>query len=169
MSNISGQTTKKLYQQLVERDGEVCSFCCNGTEIRQLVIVKKNKSKEYKIENLELYCKRCNSFRKSAQSGDISVSSEETSLSVNREKEPKFRKWVYKLLSKSKYVDRKILVNDGAEKFELSPTTTKRYLEKICSGVGLCMMVIGNVTFDMDHPLFKEEIEEYDGVGKSHS
>lgn len=166
MNNISGQTTKKLYQQLVERDSEVCSFCCNGPKIRQLVIVRKNKSIEYKIENLALYCKRCNGFRKSTQSGDISVSTEETSLSVNREKEPKFRHWVYERLNKCSGLYKKILIHEGAEKFGLSPITTERYLMKMCSKYGLCKIVFGNVSVDMDHPLFKGKIEKYDGIIK---
>jgi len=164
VSNISGQKTKKLYQQLVERDGEVCCFCWNGPKKRQLVIVKKNKSREYKTENLELYCKRCNSFRKSTQSGDISVSLDETSLSINRDKEPKFGEWIYYRLNESLYIDKEILTNEGAEKFGLSPITTERYLKKMCSKEGLCKMVMGNVTKNKDHPLFKGEIEVYDGI-----
>lgn len=165
MSSISGQTIKKFYKQLVERDKEICRFCQCSSEIRQLIIVKKDKTKDYELENLELYCKRCSHYRQNVQSGDMCVNTDQdTSLAVNREKEPKFRRWVYERLNKSGTLYKTILINEGAERCGLSPVTTERYLMKMCSEAGLCKMIYGNVSADKNHPLFKGEIEEYDGM-----
>lgn len=164
---MSGQMRTKRYQVLVERNSEECNFCGNGPDVRQLVIDHRdndNTNNEY--DNLQLLCKRCNRIKKPTVSVDKCVKhqDEETSLSINRKKEPEFRHYVYYRVNKLCGVNRKILINEGSEKFGLSPITIQRYLEKMCSKEGLCKNHFGNISLDMEHPLFKREIPEYDGI-----
>lgn len=172
MSNYSGQTRKKLYKQIIERDGEVCRFCRKGTASCTLVLVNVNcNTNDNRIENLEVLCKSCNYYRNKIRSSDKCVNRQytETCLEINQQKEPLFRQYVYERLRESRRIDIKTLIDDGAEEFRLSPITIQRYLDKLCSSVGLCKYVLGMVTFDSSHPFFKGEINQYDGLTRIQS
>ena len=50
------------------------------------------------------------------------------------------------------------------QNYGISTTTAKRYLDKMCSKEGLCTRLGGRIRFNAEHPLFKGEIERYDGM-----
>jgi len=60
----------------------------------------------------------------------------ETEITINREKEPKFREYVELRVTEEKQVPQQDLINGGAEMFECSQKTTRRYLEKLTSSEG---------------------------------
>lgn len=61
-------------------------------------------------------------------------------IKINREKEPAFRGWVMTSLLMDGSMDVATAINGGAEKFSISPLTTRRYLNKMVSKVGyLCI------------------------------
>lgn len=166
VSNMNGRTRKKFYDLLSDRDGDHCAFCQILATKKQLVInhIDYNNSNNNMI-NLQLLCRRCNHIRNSGMSGDICESyRKESEIEINRKKEPKFRKYVYKtILTKGRKKPRD-LINSGAEHCQISTTTAKRYLEKLCSEEGICIQLGGFVGFDENHPLMKKEIKEYDGL-----
>ena len=168
MSNMSGQMRTKLYGIISERDSKFCNFCGTTSDKKQLVIDHRdNDNSNNDLENLQLLCRRCNYIKSSREPFDKCVKTprkETTSLIVNRNKEPRFRRYVYGILQKKSMIKTEKLVYEGAESIELSPVTTKRYLDKMCSKEGLCKMNLGCVTWDYEHPLFKKEILEYDGM-----
>ncbi len=150
---------------LSDRDGDHCAFCQTPATKKQLVIdhIDYNNSNNDMV-NLQLLCRRCNYIRNSGKSGDTCERPKETEIEINRKKEPQFRKFVYDTLNKRGHVKPKDLINSGAELCEISTTTVKRYLDKMCSKEGLCKRMYGVISIDEEHPLFKGEIESYDGM-----
>jgi len=144
MSRMSGQMRNKRYPLLVERSGEVCNFCGNDPEIRQLVIDHiDNDNSNNDLENLQLLCRRCNKIKKHTRTVDKCVKEikEETSIQKNRKCEPIFREIVYRdLLSQGKK-NLHEMKNEGAEILGLSPVTVGRYLDKMCSLGGSCRVI----------------------------
>lgn len=165
MSNMNGRTTKKLYDLLMERDGGYCNFCKTPATEKQLVIDHiDNNNVNNDLYNLQLLCRRCSYIRNHRVSGDTCERYvTETEIQINRKKEPQFRKYVYGIISKDGCGKPKSLINSGAELCGISTTTAKRYLDKICSKNGLCKIFGGFVRINEEHPLFKGEIETYDG------
>jgi hypothetical protein len=165
VSNMNGRTRKKFYELLIQRDGNQCNFCKIPATEKQLVVDHiDNNNSNNELDNLQLLCRRCNYIKDSRGPVDTCERPRETEIQINRTKEPKFRKYVYDELGKKNGIKPKILLNSGAELCEISPTTAKRYLDKLCSKEGLCKRMYGVISFDEEHPLFKGEIPSYDGM-----
>jgi len=60
-----------------------------------------------------------------------------TELEINKTKEPQFKKYVAQRINENSFAHEKDLINSSAEVLSLSPMTTKRYLDKICSCEGI--------------------------------
>ena len=60
----------------------------------------------------------------------------ETEITINREKEPKFREYVEFRVREEKEVTQQDLINGGAELLGCSQKTTRRYLDKLTSSEG---------------------------------
>lgn len=165
MSNMNGRTRKKFYELLIDRDGNHCNFCSVSEIERQLVIDHRdNDNSNNDMTNLQLLCRRCNYVKNSRGPVDTCERPKETEIQINRRQEPKFRKYVYGVLNERGNVKPKELIDSGAELCEISTTTVKRYLDKMCSKEGLCKNKYGRVYFDTDHPVFKGEMKSYDGM-----
>jgi len=142
VSRMNGTTRKKAYVLLINRDGEFCKFCDRKPDQMQLVIdhVDNDNSNNH-TDNWQLLCRRCN-FIKHRRPVDKCVSENEvasdtTELQESRLKEPKFRRYVAHRINEEGKVTEEDLINSGAEEIENSPVTTKRYLNKMCSSVGI--------------------------------
>jgi hypothetical protein len=165
VSNMNGRDRKKFYELLIVRDDEKCNFCRILATEKQLVVDHRdNNNSNNKLDNLQLLCRRCNYIKNSRGPVDTCERPKKTELQINRTKEPQFRKYVYGELVKKNGVKPKILINSGAELCGISPTTAKRYLDKLCSKEGLCKRMYGVISFDEEHPLVKGEISSYDGM-----
>ena len=62
---------------------------------------------------------------------------EKSELEVSRKKEPLFRRFVAHEINDRGVVPERELINSGAEHVGVSPVTTKRYLDKMCSLFGI--------------------------------
>ena len=143
MSRMNGPTRKKLYTIIAERNGEYCRGCSALASERQLVLDHKdNNNDNNDPNNFQFLCRSCNYIKNPRRPVDMCVSESEdhveSEIERSDKKQPIFRKFVYHQLNERNYVPRKILRNAGAEYAEISTVTADRYLDKICSEIGLC-------------------------------
>ena len=146
MSNKNGRDRKRDYENHKKRDGAYCRGCQALESERELIIHHKdNNNSNNNYSNQILLCRKCNylvhprlSERKPLDvCGGVGDSLDrETEITINREKEPKFRKYVELIVGEEKQVPQQDLINGGAEMFECSQKTTRRYLEKLTSSEG---------------------------------
>jgi hypothetical protein len=98
------------------------------------------------LDNLQLLCRPCN-YKKNPRiserdSSDFSSENKQTgfsAISINQEKEQKFRDFVYEaiIFGERRNHSKKKIVDSGAEVVGISPITAKRYFEKLSSFAGL--------------------------------
>ena len=146
MSNKNGRDRKRDYENIKKRDGAYCRGCQVLETERELIIHHKdNNNSNNNYSNQILLCRKCNylvhprlSERKPLDvcGGGCDSVDRETEITINREKEPKFRKYVELIVGEEKQVPQQDLINGGAEMFECSQKTTRRYLEKLTSSEG---------------------------------
>jgi len=144
MSNMNSRTRRRWYRLLAKRDGLVCKFCQKSPpEVKLVIDHKDNDNSNDHPSNLQLLCRRCNYLKNPRRPFDVSVSKSERigvnsqrELDVNRNKEPQFREYAITKLDKEGRHDEDDLIFSAAEKLSLSPTTTRRYLSKMCSSEG---------------------------------
>ena len=139
MSKMNGPTRKKLYKEMIVDEGEFCKNCNVSGEEKQLVIDHKdNDNSNNHRENRQFLCRPCNYKKNPRRPVDECVSEDEKSeLIVNRIKEPQFRKFVAHEINERVRVPERELIDSGAEHIGMSPVTTKRYLNKMCSPEGV--------------------------------
>jgi len=65
-------------------------------------------------------------------------SPDQSELEVSRAREPIFRKFVCHQINEGKSIPEQELINSGSEHCGISPVTAKRYLNKMCSSMGIC-------------------------------
>jgi hypothetical protein len=144
---MNGRTRVKLYKEIALRDEEFCRLCGALPTERQLVIDHRdNDNDNNSLDNLQFLCRKCNYIKNPRMAGrplDKCVKSNSTSLSINRTKERQVRKYVMNNYGED--CNYKRLINRTAEIFQLSPVTTKRYLDKMCSSAGIFEKRAGNV------------------------
>jgi len=147
VSKMSGQARKKWYEYLTKRDGEFCKFCKITSKEVQLVIDHiDNNNSNNGPKNFQLLCRRCNHIKNQKRVVAMCVNENETQnemseLEINKTKEPQFKKYVAQQVNENGSVQEKDLINSSAEVLSLSPMTTKRYLDKICSSEGIYQRV----------------------------
>ena len=166
--HLNSRQRKKLYNFLVERDGEKCKNCSRKPpdEVKKLVIDRIDNQGEYVPENIQLLCYRCNYLKNprmkvSKPLDDVSVSEcvnvDENELSmnsrekeelepkseieINREKEPEVREYVKKRIGKDHEVPWRDLIDSAAEIVGISPITAERHIRKMVSSEGECEKV----------------------------
>jgi len=147
VSRMNGKTIHKLHETLINNFGNVCQRCGVLGCLKQLIIDHKdNDNSNNNLDNLQFLCRSCNYKKDSRKSIDMCVRtsppiSSTSSLSINRKKEPLFMQFVFEDLDgrKGKEVSDptfNYLVYSGAQKLEISPVTTARYLKKMISSSG---------------------------------
>lgn len=153
VSNMNGPTRLKFYKMIVNRDGEYCKGCGALQFEKQLVVDHRdNNNSNNSLDNLQLLCRRCN-YLKNPRPFDKCVSESdnfilETEIQVNRTKEPQFKQYIAQRMNESKIIPQEDLIYASAERLDLSPVTTKRYLDKRCSSDGAYQKVkVGNTIY----------------------
>ena len=146
MSNKNGRDRKRDYENIKKRDGAYCRGCQALETERELIIHHKdNNNSNNSYSNLILLCRKCNYMvhpRLSEREpldvcGGVRDSLDrETEITINREKEPKFREYVEFRVGEEKEVPQQDLINGGAEYCDCSQKTTRRYLDKLTSSEG---------------------------------
>lgn len=140
---MNGPTRKKKYTIIAKRDGEYCRGCGVLASERQLVLDHKdNNNDNNDPENLQFLCRSCNYIKNPRRPVDMCEREEEahveSELEVSKKKQPLFRRYIYHQLNERGVVPRKLLRNGGAEHVDISTITADRYLEKMCSEIGMC-------------------------------
>ena len=110
-------------------------------------------------DNLQLLCRRCNYLKNPRLSErepfdmcecepiqHVSFSYHTNEITINKEKEPLFRKYVEDTIDKNKEWEKEDLINSGSETVGVSIITAKRYFKKMCSSTGKFMLVTKNNT-----------------------
>ena len=143
MSRMNGMTRKKLYRSISQRDGEFCRGCGALPFERKLVVDHRdNDNRNNESSNHQLLCRKCNYLKNPRRPVDLCVSVDESpdqsELEVNRTREPIFRKFVCHEINERTSVPELELINSGSEISGISPVTAKRYLNKMCSPLGIC-------------------------------
>jgi len=144
MSRMNGPTRKKIYKQIIKRDGEYCRCCGSLPHERQLVVDHRdNNDNNNSNENFQLLCRACNYLKNPRRPVDVCESVEGAQagadeLLTSRLKEPQFRKFVYHELNERGEVPQNDLIYSGSEDVGISPVTANRYLSKMCSSRGIC-------------------------------
>ena len=147
---MNGTTRKKWYSYISNRDGEYCKCCGKLSSEGQLILdhIDNNPSNN-SPENFQILCRACNFLKNPRRPLDLCENTE-SCLKTNRTKEPEFKAFVYAEMENAKSketgfaISENYLVNSGAEKVGLSPVTTKRYLDKMCSRAGKLERVFGH-------------------------
>ena len=143
VSRMNGRTRKVWYMRISKRDGEFCHNCEKLPNQGQLVVDHiDNNNYNNSFDNLQLLCRTCN-YKKNQRGepvdhcvSSISDTKMKSSISINKEKELKFREWVYDGLDERKKLPYHGVINSGAEYIGISIVTAKRYLIKMLSGYG---------------------------------
>lgn len=124
---------------LKARDGLKCALkdeTCKG----ELVIDHLNGNPDdNRPENLRFLCLSHNRregrrSRESEREKNYEKGSSE--MRVNIDTEPYYRRWLLGRLLKEEYITKEEAINAGAEKCQLSPTTTRKHLAKMISSLG---------------------------------
>lgn len=134
-------------------DNQFCQMCGISSKQRTLTEVSTDTIEDPKkmlmceiclsVHNLSLLCV---SERKKTKEDERFV----TELQVSRRKESRFRMNVYEKILESTNLEfeEQDLINSAAEEIGISPTTARRYLDKMCSSAGvLTRYDDGNNTF----------------------
>ena len=165
MSNMNSRQRHKAYSYLKTRFGAYCRGCQALESERELVIDHRdNNNFNNHSNNWQLLCRSCNYIKNprlverplDVCGGGCDSLDRETEITINREKEPKFRKYVELRVGEEKQVPQQDLINGGAEYCGCSIKTTARWLAKMTSSQGeLRKKKVGNVTMI----IIKEESE----------
>ena len=156
LTRLNARQRKEKYPQLVARDDEKCNKCGRKppNEVKKLIIHRIDNQGDYSdLSKLQLLCYRCNYLKnpriKERQPLDkcVGVGEDvmekvdfgyESSISINREKEPLFYPYVDQRLEESPngVVDADDIEYSSAWDLGLSQRTTSQYLKKACSSAG---------------------------------
>ncbi|MGI0022982.1 MAG: HNH endonuclease signature motif containing protein [Nitrososphaeraceae archaeon] len=155
---MNGNARKKLYRLLVQGYGPFCRICSVSDQEYQLVIDHiDNDNANNSSNNLQLLCRRCNYLKNPRRPDDLCVRDERDLtrpiMRLKNDKEHEFREFVKEEINKKEIIPYRDLLNAGAEYMDISPITSKRYLDKMCSSVGYLIKKNGNVKFKPEHPL----------------
>ena len=127
----------------------------DGDDGRQGVIDCILNDGDYsRIELLQLLCRSCSRIKNSKKSDSMKMLQMSYSEKKNQVTEKKVRGWLIKQVAENKglydLVDAK---NAAAEKFDCSPNTTTRYLEKMISSQGPFDIAGEYLTFKNDEDI----------------
>jgi len=162
---MNSRQRHKAYSYLKKRFGAYCRGCQALESERELVIDHRdNNNFNNHSNNWQLLCRSCNYIKNprfaerplDVCGGGCDSLDRETEITINREKEPKFREYVELRVGEEKQVPQQDLINGGAEYCGCSIKTTARWLAKMTSSQGeLRKKKVGNVTMI----IIKEESE----------
>ena len=138
------------YDLVAKRDGEFCKLCGATSTEKKLVVTNKTAYIVDEDSNKKiLLCINCLTDKRLyelcvSERGKVSeVETHVTELQVSRQKETRFRLYVFERLSESKSAkwEEHDLINSAAEAIGISPTTARRYLDKMCSSAGVLVKI----------------------------
>ena len=132
MTRMNKRTRDKLYEFLVERDGEYCAMCTRlKDEVGILEIHHKDGDDDHdQPDNLKLLCHGCN--HRIPRASQVSQREYTPEHKLNIEKEPLYERWLYgEVMIQNWHIPVKDAIDDGAYTIGVSVETVKRYLRKL--------------------------------------
>jgi DNA-binding PucR family transcriptional regulator len=125
------------------RDGHKCSLLDNSCKGPLIIDHREGNRGNWKEDNLRWLCTSHNRRseigereREKLIRDDVDYRQGSTEMQVNERAEPKYRAWLWEWISKVGWITRKEAIYSGAKKFDISPTTTRKYLGKETSAEG---------------------------------
>ena len=155
----------KWYELLCEEEGEKCKECGRTPPEWYLELDHKDNNSSHDIRsNVQLLCRRCHRRKHPRGKGKRrpriqnlkafeQPHSSSTEFQTNRRAEPRFRRWLYRMVKKHIRIPTDDVINGGAEYASCSQITIRRYLQKLCSIIGAFREV-----FD---PLLDQKVIEF--------
>jgi hypothetical protein len=143
---MNGNTLRKRFALVAQRDGECCKRCGARSTERQLILDHiDNNPKNNRLDNLQILCRPCNYLKNPRRPVNLCVSggvveTKSAEITINQTKEPQFRKYLLHELNERGSLPLKDFIYSSAEIIQISPETAKRYLNKICSSAGICQI-----------------------------
>ena len=144
MGGLNKKQRDKYYKIQADLYGEYCRNCkVTGTKKTLVLHHINNNSKDNRIENHQLLCRRCNYILNPRQKPFdpvcVSVCEERAAppeMKENRRMEPLFRQWLLKKCMEMGSIRKDEAITAGAEHIGASTETTRRYVAKITSSEG---------------------------------
>jgi len=166
MARMNGPKRKKIYRQLVQRDGEVCFIGGEPLNAERSVIDHlDNDNSNNEMSNLHLMCRSMNSVKnprgktkKSKVQSSVCMCAEtgmdqydrirsnSAEFVKNQQAEPAFKHWLFVELVHHYRILLEEAINSGAAIARCSQETIKRYLKKETSKVRLYQLIEDNET-----------------------
>ena len=138
---------RKIAYARLKKFGAYCRGCQALESEKELVIDHKDNNNSHNHpSNLQFLCRSCNYIKNPRLAerepldvcgGGCDSLDRETEITINREKEPKFRKYVELRVGEEKQVPQQDLIHSGAEYCGCSIKTTARWLAKMTSTEGI--------------------------------
>jgi len=160
---LNGRERGEWYPKVVEKQhGEFCNGCgksllgkwnCTILYIDHI----DNNSNHTVIENLQLLCPSCNRIKNPKKIEVVPDRPYTPEMAKNTKYEGPWRNWISKTVLKDGGILFVNAVDGGAEKFGLSPETTRKWVRKLISDEGNYGMFQDSVVFKKDIPILEEE------------
>jgi len=148
MSRLSGPKRKKLFEQLVRRDGPVCFIGGeSGTAKTLLIDHLNNMNSDNRLSNLHIMCRSMNVVKnprhRSRKQSSVYMEEAEpektrinsAEFAKNLQSEPDFRHWLFAEVWRNGRVEWEEALDCGASIARCSQETIRRYLKKEASRV----------------------------------
>ena len=123
------------------------------------------------IENLQLLCPSCNRIKNPKKKEFIPERPFTPEMAKNTKYEEPWRRWINNQILEDGGILVSEAINGGAERFGLSPETTRKYFLKVSSDQGNFGLFEDKLVFKKDIPILEEEKQriedERDGIRKS--
>lgn len=138
----------KWYDILCEEEGKQCKICGKTPpEVYLEVDHKDGNPKHETRSNMQLLCRHCNRAknprgkakrraRPENFKGIEYPRSTSTEFQKNQRTEPRFRRWLHRMVKKHHRIPTDDAINGGAEYVSCSQITIRRYVMKMCSITG---------------------------------
>jgi len=109
------------------------------------------------LENLQLLCPSCNRIKNPKRVEPIPERPFTPEMAKNTKYEGPYRRWINEEVLENGGIPFENALDGGAERFGLSPETTRKYIRKMISSEGNFGMFEDSVVFKKDIPLLEEE------------
>lgn len=119
-----------------------------------------NDPNHNKLPNFQFLCPACNRIKNPKREDPIPERPFTPEMAKNTKLENPWRRWVQKEIIENGGLAWVDAVDGGAEKFGLSPETSRKYARKIVSSNGDYGMFQDSIVFKKDIPILEEELQK---------
>lgn len=160
---MNGRERGEWYPKVVEKQhGEFCLGCGKshlGNWTCSILYIDHidNNPANTVIKNLQLLCPSCNRIKNPKKIDRVPERPYTPEMAKNTKYEGPWRSWISKTVIENGGIPFINAVDGGAEKYGLSPETTRKWIRKMISDEGNYGMFQDSVVFKKDIPILEEE------------